>query len=778
MISRRITALTVALALSGSAAGAQLNPADTPFSIGPLDGSGISIVAHPQNSAEVLVIRYTKGLFRSTDGGQTFAAYGTGYTGALRDLTTDPQDSMTIYGLDGAQVLRSTDFGASWSPLGLVANMNLKSIAVPTSGNSLLASDAFNVYLSTDGGATWSVTHSVVPFGGKVLDELHFAPSDPQVAYLTYGQGILRSGDGGQTFAQSGPWAGFAQSLTVLPTDANTIVVGAAFEGTLRSTDGGATMTLLGTGLPGGQHPRWFHWDPNGTTLWASSLTELATSFDLGSTWTLELTGIVPGSVIPGSIDFAPDGTQYLGVSSNSLAGGGGGFFTRASSQVPWDHTGFVKEHIQHLAIAGPNGKRILSLDSGIHVGNSGSEVTPTAYYAQFAMPSRALAVDPTDPDYWIVGTKQPVEAFEYTRIIVMTQSGANFAETYAGAGLGPVEAIEYDPFDPNVVVAGVRSWSPGAVGVLHSTDRGGSWTEVSGTADWMTVDIAFDPTTPGRVLQLSEDSQWSFSLDGGASWSPQQSGWPGPGEATFVAFDPFVAGRLYMGDDVGGLWTSDDWSNWTALGVTLHPESELLLHPDVPGLLWVSSANGAVLVSADGGQSFEAASTLYPGVLATDLALDTANGNLVVGTDGASAWELPNASPYVGLGGGTQGSGGYAPRHFPAGGLPRVGNFGWQLSGDQLVGGAGVALFVGLADVPAPAVGGIYHVGFKLVTFPASASGAGAGDGSFSVSVPIAPDPFLVGLSIVSQFGAIDAGAADPSGIVLSDGLRTTLLP
>ena len=178
--------------------------------------------------------------------------------------------------------------------------------------------------------------------------------------------------------------------------------------------------------------------------------------------------------------------------------------------------------------------------------------------------------------------------------------------------------------------------------------------------------------------------------------------------------------------------------------------------------------------VSANSGQSFQSASFPFPGVVATDLSLDPANGNLVIGTDAASAWELPNASPYVNLGGGTPGTGGVMPRHFGAGGLPRTGNFGWSLAGDQLLGGAGVALFVGLADIPVPAVGGIYHVGFKLITFPASA----AGDGSFSVPVPIPSDPFLVGLKLVSQFGAIDPGAAHPSGIVLGDALRTTILP
>lgn len=777
MNMRRSAALSAALALTTSLAQAQLNPADVPAPLGPLGGSAVSVISHPQDADEVLLIRYTLGLFRSTDGGANFVPHGTGYTGALRDLQHDPLVPTTLWGLDGAQVVRSTDFGATWNALGLVASNNLKSVSIPTSGNSLLATDAFNVYRSTDGGANWSVTHSVVPFAGKVLDEVHFAPSDPQIAYVAYNDGVLRSSDGGQSFAQSGPWDGWAQTMTVWPSDPNVVIVGAYAEGVMRSLDGGANFTQVAIGLTPLDNPEFLRWAPDGTTLWYGLLQGFAQSLDLGSTWTLEMDGLAFDTPIPSTVEFDADGGMYLGTESNSLSSqSGGGLYHRDLGDTAWTHVAFPEEFIRDVAIVGPNGQRLIALGSGVLEVGIGQPVTPTAWQAGIGADTRRIAIDPSDPTRWLAGG---VGAFQdNAQVVVLSGSGATAVKTYEMFGAGRVEALAFDPGNSNVVVAGLFPAGFGSKAIIRSTNGGDNWTEVGGTVGWATVDVAFDPLTPGRMIQLSQNNQWAWSVDSGAAWGPLQPAWPASGPAAFVAFDPFVPNRLYRGDAGDGLWVTDDWSNWTKLNVALHADSEILLHPHVPGMFWIGSDSGEVLVTTDHGATFEQAWNVPKAAKATRMVLDPATGDMLLGTTQASTWELPNASPYVSLGGGTLGSGGFAARHFPSGGLPRIGNGAWGLSGDQLVGGAGVALFLGLVDLQLPALGGTFHVGAQVAFFPATASGAGAGSGSFTTAVPLPADPFLVGLQLITQYGAIDAGAPDPSGLVLSNAVRTRLLP
>ncbi|RKY16684.1 MAG: hypothetical protein DRQ55_17470, partial [Planctomycetota bacterium] len=67
MTTRFLPVLLTAL-LSALPASAQLEPNSEADMLGPRGGSAISVVAHPLNPDQILVIKYTRGVFRSTDG--------------------------------------------------------------------------------------------------------------------------------------------------------------------------------------------------------------------------------------------------------------------------------------------------------------------------------------------------------------------------------------------------------------------------------------------------------------------------------------------------------------------------------------------------------------------------------------------------------------------------------------------------------------------------------------------------------------------------------------
>jgi len=765
--SSALASLACVLTASPSLAGT----APDPVALGPLGGAVSSIAIHPQNPSLILhTLQDGGGLQLSTDGGQSLQPYGTGLTSGAQDLTKHPLEEDTLFVLDGDSVFRSEDFGATWQHLGLDTGDTLWSIAVDATGEGILVRSFDAIHHSADGGATWSDIDV-----GFVESSVAYDPGNPSIAYMGDIDGLWKSTDGGATFAKHGAHTQWTQAITVSPVDSDILFVNGQ-AGVFRSLDGGLSFDQVASDGNG----EFFVWEPNGVRLWNVMLGLLAYSDDHGDTWLLANDGLPQDPpVLSLGIDFDSSGKPFLASRGGGLNdNAGGGLYGWDSQTSSWDHIGHLASHVRDVAIAAPGGARIIGMGGGVYAGAAGQDLAPTAWHSDLGTDTRALVVDPQDPDRWVTGG---VGAFlDNAQIVVVSEGGSVFQKTFELAGAGRVEALAFDPFNANRMLAGVFPGGFGAHAIMRSTNSGQNWTGIPGTNDWGTFAVAFDPFAPGRVVQLSYNNQWSGSSNGGQTWLPLQPAWPGAGFAVFLAFDPFAQGVVYRGETGAGLWRSDDgMASWSPLGVGLHEESHLFLHPEIPGLLWVSDDSGQILVSGDRGDTFALQTTVPQGKSATGLAIDTASGALLFGTTGVSAWEQAEASPYVTLGGGTAGTGDFVPRHYFTGGLPSVGNPSLVIGGDRIVGGAAVTLLVGLSEISFPLIGGELHAGPPLVLI-ASATASGTpglgGAGSFAIPIAVPNDPSLAGVELISQIAAIDTGAADPSGIVLGNGLRTTL--
>ncbi|HZM00259.1 MAG TPA: hypothetical protein VFD43_08410 [Planctomycetota bacterium] len=738
----------------------------------------ISILVDPLDADTILLIRFTEGLFRSTDGGATFLPFGAGLSPMVRELYHVPGEAHGVYALDGLQIKRSSDFGATWSPLTLAATEELKGLALPATGSTVLAFDAFNVHRSADGGQSWAVTASLVPFAGEIFDSLAIS-ADGSVAYAGTFNGVWSSGDGGASFAPAGGnFSEWIQALTVSPSDPDTVFAGTPFLGLQRSTDGGASFAPLVSPLTAG-NAEWFFWDQGGG-LWYATLDSLAQSPDGGDTWVSGMGGWPSNTPIPAGMAQAAAGEYYLGCEGGGLNDQTGGGLYRMPAGAPssWEHIGFLVAKIHDAEIAGAGGTRVIGLGGGVYAGAPGETIVPTAWHFDIGTDTRTVAIDPADPDRWVTGGVGAF--FDNAQIVVVTDGGQSFVKVYEVFGAGVVQDIAFDPSNPLRVVAGMFPAGFGNEALTRSTNGGASWVDVPGTAGWATKAVAWDPHTPGRVMQLSDNSQWSQSLDGGQTWMPLQPTWGATGPAVLLAFDPFQAGVLYRGETGGGLWRSDNnGASWMPLGVSLQADSDLELHSQQPGLLWVSDAGGRVLISGNRGNSFEIALDVPMGSDGAALALDTLDGALIVGTAEASTWELPDASPVVFLGGSTAGTGGVVPKCTLSGGLPQLGNAGFGLRAEGFVGGALVRLAIGLVDAPINKFGGTFHVGGTTLwlTYAAGGTPGAAGAGNFTAPLPLPVNPILLNLPLVMQMATKDPGAPHPSQVVLGNALSVTLL-
>ena len=753
---------------------AQIEPDSTPDSLGPLGGSAIEIAVNPADDDEILVISYLQGVRRSTDGGATFVSYGVGLPGDAQELTHDPTDPQGLFARSGNTFYSSSDFGANWSGTVLPTTETLKSIAVPGSGDDILVTDPFNTHLSTDGGATWTTVASLVPFAGEVFGPVAYS-DDGTHAYIGTGNGVWTSTDGGATWTPPGVFNEWVQALVVDPADSDHIFVGTPFDGVFESTDGGVSFTAVNGGAATSGNSEWFRWGPTGR-IWYATLNTLGYSDDGGTSWTLATGGWPQNTPIPSTMTFDSTGRRYLGCEGGGLHDQSGGGLYRMDSGAPgnWVHIGFLVSRINDVAVAGPGGLRITGIGSGVYAGVPGVPPTPTAWVADIGTDTRTIAIDPDDPTRWVTGG---VGAFQdNAQIVVLTNSGANFAKTYEVFGAGIVTDVEFNPHDTDVLVAGCYPGGFGNESIVRSTDGGNTWTDIPGTAGWATVAVAFDPVNAGHVIQLSENNQWSRSLDGGASWTGLQPAWPASGAAVMLEFDPFTDGRVFRAD-TGSFWRSDDYgTNWSLLAPTAAEGSDIEFHATQPDLFWYSDGLGNVLVSDDGGDSFQLALDVPLDSNASALALDPLDGTLIVGTWEASAWQVEGASPVIDLGPGTEGTGGFTPRFTLGGGLPQLGNANFSLHGEDILGGALIYLALSFSHAPQPAFGGTFHPEDPIWRFYlASGTPFVGGDGAFSANFPLPVDPVLLGLTIHAQFAIPDGGTPHPSQVALSNAMRFT---
>jgi photosystem II stability/assembly factor-like uncharacterized protein len=224
-----------------------------------------AVLGHPYGPNE------ERGLFRSTDGGQTWqkAIYKDENTGAS-DVEIDPTNPDVIYASmwevregpweDGNEVngtggglFKSTDGGSTWHPLtnGLPKDLSQVYVAIaPSSPRRLyatlaIASGPLAFYRSDDAGENWSkVTDDPRPSGRIGGGDLAVPRVDSKNADVVYCASTvtMRSTDGGKTWSgfRGAPGGDDYQNLWINPNDPNIILL-VSDQGALVTVNGGAS---------------------------------------------------------------------------------------------------------------------------------------------------------------------------------------------------------------------------------------------------------------------------------------------------------------------------------------------------------------------------------------------------------------------------------------------------------------------------------------------------------------------------------------------------------
>jgi hypothetical protein len=198
-----------------------------------------------------------RGIFKSSDGGSTWAAANSGlFANYFYTLAIDPQNPRTLYGgVASAGLLKSTDGAASWSTTPFKSDFTTLTFDPRNQGTVYTL--AGGVEKSIDDGQTW-VQLPLDPYLAGSYGPIVIDMQNPDTIY----SGLLRSSDAGASWVQLAGYAGvlLLGTLAIDPQIADTIYAGSeaawsngvqravsVTSGVLKSVNGGRTWTGVNT---------------------------------------------------------------------------------------------------------------------------------------------------------------------------------------------------------------------------------------------------------------------------------------------------------------------------------------------------------------------------------------------------------------------------------------------------------------------------------------------------------------------------------------------------
>ncbi len=600
------------------------------------------------------------GMYKSTDGGKTWAHIGLEDGFQIGELALDPHDPNRIfaavlghpYGANETRgVYRSTDGGASWQKV-LYKDENTGAIAVEldpsnpqtvyadmwsarrppwTVGNSINGTTS-GLYKSTDGGNTWKELTEGLPTiaEGRGRIGIGIAATDPNRVYAwvdadaAHG-GIYRSDDGGEKWQRLdreqriwGRGSDFA-CVRVDPRDKDTIYV--ANTSTYRSTDGGKNFTAI-KGAPGGDdyHTIWIN-PENPDIILIASDQGATISPNRGETWsswynqpTAQLYHVSTDTQFP---YWVYGGQQESGTAAVASRSDYGEITFRDWHPATGDEYGYVVADPLNANIIYGGKVRKMFQDTG-----ASQDVSPRAPKGVRYRYNR------TAPLVWSPVDKHAL--YFASQFLFKTVDGGRSWQTLSG---------DLSRENPGV---------PANMGVFAET------AEAKAEHRGVIYTIAPSYRDANLIWVGTDDGQIDVTRDAGKTWTnvtpPDVTPWSKVSIMDAGHHDSLTAyaaiNRLRLDDMHPYIYrTHDGGKTWKKItdGLPNEPVDVVREDPEKTGLLFAGT-EGSVFVSFNDGDSWQPLQMNLPHTSMRDLVIHC--DDVVVGTHGRGIWILDDVTP------------------------------------------------------------------------------------------------------------------------------------
>jgi photosystem II stability/assembly factor-like uncharacterized protein len=617
------------------------------------------------------------GIYKSDDGGESWANVGLPNSERINKIIVDPRNSDTVYacvpgklwsdsadrGLyktsDGGKhwnlVLKGTNLSTGCGALSVDAknpdvlfaslwDFRRKGWTFRSGGESAAAPSGSGLFRSADGGKTWTEISDAANKGfpkkpyGRIA--VAVAPSKSQTVYAFVegtDSALFRSDDGGKTWdkrdkSQMMVWRPFYfANLVIDPVNPDRV-----FKPDLRlimSLDGGKSFANVGGGTHGDLHVIWI--DPSNTKhVIVGDDGGLWQSYDGGNKWWKQ-NNLPVSQFYHVSVDDADPFHVYGGLQDNACWIGDSAY-PGGVSNSRWENT----------------------------CGGDG--------FFMYA--------DPSNPDYLYAETQggEIIRVNRYTHETRSIKPLANYKEKLRWNWNAP---MALSPHDKNVLYLGAQF-------LFRSHDQGQSWDRISPDlttndpqkqkqeeSGGITVDnsaaemhttlysISESPKAAGTIWVGTDDGNVQLTRDGGKSWTNVIKNVPGVPEHSWVSWvqasnydagTAFVAfDRHTFGDMAPYIYKTTDYGKtWTALvspkdSKGLRGYAHVVKEDTVkPNLLFVGTEFG-LWISTDGGAQWaQFKGNDFPNVAVRDVAIQNRDASLVLATHGRGIWIIDDLTP------------------------------------------------------------------------------------------------------------------------------------
>jgi hypothetical protein len=534
-------------------------------------------------NVDIVLVGTNNGLYRSTNGGVSFASVG-GFTGSsVWSLARTSAGWLAVVesNTTGQATLRySTNQGLTWSliPNGgnVYAGAGRTTLGVGTPGDAVVYAFAANtfdqsqldLFRSTDGGLNWTAS------GLAQKQPMNFDPFQQDMDLM-----------GGQAF--------YNQMVLVDPTDSgrNTVYLGGQLA-SAKSTDGGATWLLTSTWLPlrgpvgivgtvpyvhADFHSAAFATIGNRNYVMFGSDGGLFVSRDAGRTWddsknqgltthqiyAMSVNARHPEELLVGLQD---NGTLYRLPNSTTYNGviGGDGFGTGWSQANNAVSIGSIYFSFLFRTLNNPP-----NIQTKFEPAFDGIVQSEAGFFTPLTTPT--AAADPTGAEFF---------TYTQTRIYRTTDGaglwnviGRSGASIPAGRAFQGQHGLSVSPVDSNRVAATAASgW------VVISLDGGATWTQkqligvgpspgyggINVASNWSgdhVIYVGSQSTNPARnhVVKSTDAGQTWHAADGGLPQVPIDKILTDPTDTS--------GNTVYVANVIGVYRTTDGGTSWTRFG-------------------------------------------------------------------------------------------------------------------------------------------------------------------------------------------------------------------
>ncbi|MGE5424470.1 MAG: PKD domain-containing protein, partial [Syntrophothermus sp.] len=549
-----------------------------------------SILIDPANPSVILIGTGDRdagdapgmGVYKSTDGGLTWNPSKTGMDN--KTVGQMIQNGQTILAATSGGVYRSTDGGANWTK---TASGDFKDIDFkPNDPNTVYAAGGASFYRSTNNGLTFTQIASGLPIGQQRL-VIAVTPANSTYVYVLISstdsglKGVYRSTDSGLTFTAmmtspnildwscdgsgSGGQGWYDLALAADPVNANTIYVGGV--NVWKSTNGGSSFNINSHWYGGCSVPavhadcHYLAFSPVNGQLYATNDGGIYSTSNGGTSWTDHTVGLTIGQIYKlGQAQkvknhcingFQDNGSYAITPTGWVAAGGGDGMECAIDYQL--DMFTYHTVYYGDIYRKTNNTAEVHIAGNGVGgINEDGDWVTPFIFHAAdpkimfvgYRNVWRATNVRQGVPAWTKIsnlgGTNSPtMRALENSsannNILYASRNDGTFYRsddcnsvapswislTSHLPAAGTVLSVETHPADENIV------YITQGHSVYKSTDKGLSWTNITGTLPDVTKNCIIYYKNDNEGLYVSTDAGVYYKNSTMTDWVNFSAGLP-----------------------------------------------------------------------------------------------------------------------------------------------------------------------------------------------------------------------------------------------------------